>query len=121
MNFSKSTPLNLILNGLFRPYAQRVPDVKLITSRMKDLGLIANQDDIMNDHIAFRTLGVPNLGISSFEKLFIHHGYTKQDYYFFPKKKIDAYWYKPPTENYPRVFISELKVETLSKKSATHH
>ena len=114
MNFSDNTPLNKILNGLFVPYAERVPDVKTITTAMKGIGLISKQEDIVNDHIAFRTLGVPNLGIASFEKIFLHHGYTKQDHYFFPKKKLDAYWYKPPHDHYPRVFISELKVKELS-------
>ena len=114
MNFSDNTPLNKILNGLFIPYAERVPDVKTITTAMKGIGLISKQEDIVNDHIAFRTLGVPNLGIASFEKIFLHHGYTKQDHYFFPKKKLDAYWYKPPHDHYPRVFISELKVKELS-------
>ena len=117
MNFSSSNSLDLILNGLFRPYSQRVPDVKAVTMGMKELGLINRQENIINDHIAFRTLGVPNLGIASFEHIFLHHGYTKKDHYFFPEKKIDAYWYKPPSENYPRVFISELKVESLSDHS----
>ena len=117
MNFSDDKPLSRILNGLFVPYANRVPDVKAVSSAMKNLGLITKQEDIINDHIAFRTLGIPNLGISSFEQIFLHHGYTKQDHYFFPKKKLDAYWYKPPNDSYPRVFISELRVESLSKKA----
>ena len=123
MNFSDNKPLDSILNGLFVPYAQRVPDVKAVSSGMKKLGLISKQEDIVNDHIAFRTLGVPNLGISSFERIFLHHGYTKQDHYFFSQKKLDAYWYKPPHDSYPRVFISELKVESLSKKAQQiiHH
>ena len=123
MNFSDNKPLNSILNGLIHPYAQRVPDVKTVTSSMKELGLISKQENIVNDHIAFRTLGVPNLGITSFERIFLHHGYTKQDHYYFSKKKLDAYWYKPPCDSYPRVFISELKVESLSKQAQQiiHH
>lgn len=123
MNFSDNKPLNRILNGLFVPYAKRVPDVKAVSLEMKNLGVISKQEDIVNDHIAFRTLGIPNLGISSFERIFLHHGYTKQDHYFFPKKKLDAYWYKPPHDGYPRVFISELKVETLSNQAQQiiHH
>jgi hypothetical protein len=123
MNFSDNKPLNRILNGLFVPYAQRVPDVKAVSLEMKNLGLISKQEDIVNDHIAFRTLGIPNLGISSFERIFLHHGYTKQGHYFFPKKKLEAYWYKPPHDSYPRVFISELIVENLSKQAQQiiHH
>lgn len=123
MNFSDNKPLNRILNGLFVPYAQRVPDVKAVSTGMKNLGLISKQEDIVNDHIAFRTLGIPHLGISSFEQIFLHHGYIKQDHYFFSKKKLDAYWYKPPHDSYPRVFISELKVGNLSKQAQQiiHH
>ena len=38
------------------------------------------------------------------------------DFYHFAIKKLDAYWYSPPTEDLPRIFISELKVEKLSPK-----
>ena len=40
MNFSDDKPLSRILNGLFVPYANRVPDVKAVSSAMKNLGLI---------------------------------------------------------------------------------
>ena len=43
------------------------------------------------------------------------HGYTKRDAYFFEQKKLNAYWYAPPSPEYPRVFVSELRVEDLSK------
>jgi hypothetical protein len=36
------------------------------------------------------------------------------DHYFFPGKKLDAYWYAPPLEKFPRIFISELQVKNLS-------
>ena len=35
----------------------------------------------------------PILVFPLFERIFLHHGYTKQDHYFFSKKKLDAYWY----------------------------
>lgn len=113
MKFSSKTPLDSVLNGLFKPYAERVPDVKKITSAMIEKGLISSQSDIVNDHIAFRTLGVPHLGIASLERIFLHFGYSKQDDYAFDKKKLDAYWYKPPHEKYPRVFISELRIDEI--------
>ncbi|MCP2848812.1 2-oxoadipate dioxygenase/decarboxylase family protein, partial [Salmonella enterica] len=39
------------------------------------------------------------------------------DYYYFPEKKLDAYWYAPPEERFPRIFISELRVKDLSESS----
>ncbi len=114
MNFQKNTSLDKVLNALFVPYKKSVTDVEKISKAMIDADMISNEDEIVNDHIAFRTLGVPNLGISSFEKIFLHYGYSKMDSYHFAAKKLDAYWYAPPSPEYPRIFISELRVEDLS-------
>ena len=116
MKFATDTVMTRILDELFNIYAKRVPDVKKITSAMIERGMVSSQNEIINDHIAFRTMGVPNLGISSFEKIFLENGYKRMDFYNFAIKKLDAYWYSPPTEDLPRIFISELKVEKLSPK-----
>ncbi|MGF1636073.1 MAG: DUF1338 domain-containing protein [Cyclobacteriaceae bacterium] len=116
----QSTALKNILEGLMRRYSQRVPDVSTIISAMTKAGIIQKAEDIENDHIAFRTLSVPNLGIASFEKIFLNVGYQKRDYYHFEQKKLNAYWYSPPIntekglDNLPRIFISELIVDDLS-------
>lgn len=115
--FSEKSTLDTILNGLFKTYFERVPDVKKITNAMIKKGWVSSQEDIINDHVAFRTLGVKNLGIASFEKIFLAHGYQKKEFYSFEAKKLNAYWYAPPTENQPRIFISELRVEELSKEA----
>lgn len=109
--------LDIIMDALFDPYNERVPDVKKITNAMIEHGLVSSQDDIINDHVAFRTMGVPNLGIASFEKIFLHYGYKKMSSYFFEKKKLDAFWYAPPTDKYPRIFVSELRVGDLSQET----
>ncbi|WP_142686889.1 DUF1338 domain-containing protein [Chitinophaga polysaccharea] len=103
-----------VLNGLMERYQQRVPDVGAVIAAMIKEGIIARADDIENDHIAFRTMGVPQLGVQSLEKIFLHYGYTKMDPYHFPAKKLDAWWYAPPEPQYPRIFISELRVADLS-------
>ena len=114
MKFKVKNVINEILESLFLVYSNRVPDVKKITNAMIKKGMVANQSEIVNDHIAFRTMGVKNLGIKSFEKIFIEHGYKKMDFYHFDLKKLDAYWYAPPSSDLPRIFISELKVNYLS-------
>ena len=108
-------PLDVILDGLMRRYRDRVPAVKGVIQAMLDKGLIQSESDIENDHVAFRTMGVPQLGIQSLEKIFLHCGYTKRDHYFFEAKKLDAFWYAPPEDRYPRIFISELRVPDLSE------
>lgn len=111
--------LNVVLDGLMRRYKERVPDVKKIIGALINEKVISDIDEIENDHIAFRTLGVPNLGIASLEKIFLHYGYERRDYYHFKEKKLNAYWYAPPLDHYPRIFISELRVNDLS--SAAQH
>lgn len=111
-----STP-DIVLNGLMKRYKERVPDVGGVINAMIKDGIIHQDSDIENDHIAFRTMGVPQLGIRSLEKIFLHYGYIKKDYYLFPEKKLDAYWYAPPDPKYPRIFISELRVKDLSART----
>jgi hypothetical protein len=106
-----------VLDGLMKRYTARVPDVKAVIDSMVKENLIAGMSDIENDHIAFRTIGVPHLGIQSLEKIFLHYGYRKMDYYFFSEKKLNAYWYAPPDLHFPRIFISELRVWDLSPET----
>ena len=112
---NRLSTLEIVLDGLMRRYQERVPDVGGIIAAMQEAGLIAQPGDIENDHIAFRTMGVPQLGIASLERIFLHYGYQKRDYYNFPAKKLNAYWYAPPQPEYPRIFISELRVDDLSE------
>ena len=109
--------LDFILGGIMKPYLERVTDVKKIISSMKTHNLINHENEIQNDHIAFRTLGYENLGIESLEKIFLYFGYTKKDSFNFENKKLNAFWYAPPHEKYPRVFISELRINELSTKN----
>ncbi|MFN3190622.1 MAG: DUF1338 domain-containing protein [Aureliella sp.] len=110
--------LDLVLKGLMRRYQERVPAVSKILEAMVQADIVPSQDAIENDHIAFRTMGVRNLGIRSFEKIFLHYGYQRMDPYHFPAKKLDAFWYAPPEDHYPRIFISELRVDDLSAEAA---
>lgn len=109
--------LPLVLDGLIRRYQAHVPDAGGIIAAMVREGVVASPADVENDHIAFRTLGVPHLGIASLERLFLHYGYARRDRYEFPAKKVTAHWYAPPSATFPRVFISELKVVELSPEA----
>lgn len=108
--------LDKILDGLMKRYKERVPDVNKVTQALINNGVIQSQSDISNDHVAFRTMGVPQLGIQSFEKIFVHHGYKPMDDYFFEGKRLNARWYAPPSNEYPRIFISELRVEDMPEE-----
>ena len=114
---NKLETLQSVLDGLMHRYQERVPDVENILQTMVEEEVISSPDDIQNDHIAFRTMGVEHLGIGSLEKIFLHYGYERRDPYDFPTKKLNAYWYSPPEPHFPRIFISELRVEELSEEA----
>ncbi len=109
--------LDAIVRGLLDRYKAHVPEVDAILVAMRRHGIVHDERDIENDHIAFRTLGVPHLGIASLEKVFLAHGYQRRDPYDFPAKKVSANWYAPPDERFPRIFISELRVHELSAEA----
>lgn len=113
MNFNQNSALDKLMTLLFEPYKESVSDVQKVSNALLEKGVIASDTEIVNDHIAFRTLGVPFLGIASLEKIFLHYGYEKRDYYLFEGKKLNAFWYAPPAPEYPRIFISELRVSDL--------
>ena len=106
--------IDFILKGIMTTYLERVGDVRKIISNMLINNLIDDKGEIQNDHIAFRTIRYKNLGIKSLEKIFLYYGYSKRDSFDFKNKKLNAYWYSPPHEKYPRVFISELRIKELS-------
>ena len=117
----KLATLNTVLTGLMTQYSNRVPAVSKIISEMITKNIISNQNDIINDHIAFRTFAHPCLGIQSLEKIFTYYGYEKRDFYEFKTKKLNAYWFSPPKNsiNLPRLFISECKINELSNSTQT--
>ena len=123
MHFDEQKPLDFVLNDLFTHYRQHVADVSKITNSLVAQHIIPEQAAIVNDHVAFRTLGLPNLGIASFEKIFLAYGYTRKEYYYFEEKKLNAYWYAPADPSYPRIFVSELIIDQLSQEAQAiiHH
>jgi len=116
-NAAENAVLAKVIDGLMDRYHAHVPDVGAIIGAMVRQGLITSASDVENDHIAFRTLGVPALGLASLEKVFLHYGYGRRDRYDFPAKKVTAHWYAPPQPSFPRVFISELRVHELSSEA----
>jgi hypothetical protein len=118
--------LDTVLRGLYDRYLQRVPQVETIVNHIvqRSWQRYGPNTTIENDHIAFRSLSFlhpsqddhphPQHGIAYLERFFIDYcGYEKRDYYHFAEKKLNAYWYAPPNAFYPRIFISELRVDEL--------
>eukprot|EP00884_Botryococcus_braunii_P012462 jgi/Botrbrau1/21216/Bobra.39_2s0017.1 len=103
------------LTQTLNAYFERAPTAVQCLEMLEDQ---AGAHPIFYDHFAFRTFGVPGLGIDSLAPAFTAFGYEKQERLEFPQKRIRAHWFKPPRYDtgLPRIFISELKVEEFPEE-----
>lgn len=86
------------------PHAEKVYDL-----------FVAEGEEVINDHIAFRTFNDKRINIEVLSKLFIESGYIEKGTYHFENKHLFAKHFEHNTDkNAPRVFISELIIEDFS-------
>ncbi len=72
-------------------------------------------ETVVNDHIAIRTFRNPLIGIDQIALLFLKHNYELMGEYRFEQKKLFAKHYEHKSDkSAPRIFISELLVESCS-------
>jgi len=74
-------------------------------------------DEIVNDHVAFRTFGLEKTSLDKLAAHFLALGYEEKGEYDFEAKKLDAKHFEHPDETKPKVFISELRVGELSEQA----
>ena len=76
-----------------------------------------NGDDIVNDHVAFRTFNLDKPRLDKLAAHFLALGYEEKGQYDFEAKKLDAKHFEHPDDTKPKVFISELRVGELSQQA----
>lgn len=104
--------INSIFSMLWEKYTTQNPSVQKVYDSFTNLG-----EEVLNDHIAFRTFNDSRINIKVLEKLFVENGYVAMNHYNFEEKKLDAVHYEhPELSDLPRVFISELKIELFSEQ-----
>jgi len=92
-----------LFNNMWQDYLALNPDA------LKIYQLFEQKNKVVNDHVAFRTFGLPGMRVEDIAQPLIELGYKVAGKYDFEKKKLRAKHYAHPTM--PLVFISELKVE----------
>ena len=84
------------------------------TARKVNELLKIRNEKIVNDHIAFRTFNIKKIGLESLSTLFIEKGYEIKGNYNFDEKKLNAYHLEySGVESFPKIFISELLLESF--------
>ncbi len=73
----------------------------------------------VNDHIAFRTFATqePLAGIASLSRIFEALGYQAAGCYQFPDKHLSAIHFQHQNADFPKLFISELRLWELSAET----
>jgi len=99
-----------IFDKLWSDYITQNPSAK----KVYDL-FINEGEEVLNDHIAFRTFNDPRVNIDVMAQEFIEAGYEYKGSYNFEDKKLNARHYEHKEfRDAPRVFISELRTEEFS-------
>lgn len=100
-----------IFERLWNDYIQQNPHAKAVY----DL-FVSKGEEVVNDHIAFRTFNNKKINIEVLAKPFLKAGYKEKGSYNFENKHLFAKHYEHETDtNAPRVFISELIIEDFSE------
>jgi hypothetical protein len=75
---------------------------------------VAEGEEVLNDHVAFRTWNDKRVNIDVMARIFLRNGYEQKGEYRFTEKHLFARHYEHKSESSaPKVFISELLLEEL--------
>lgn len=103
--------MNKFLDKMWKQYVELNPDALKIHQLLED-----KNDHVLNDHVAYRTIKHPKLGIKSLAKHFEKYGYVeKSDYHFELKKLYAIHMEHKEDPSLPKIFISELLLEKFSE------
>lgn len=100
-------------------FAQLWDDYVAMTPQAQHIhdAFLADGETIINDHVAFRTFDRGPIRLEALEPHLLAMGYTRFAPYEFEAKKLRAFGYLPPSDDQPRVFLSELKCDELSAQA----
>lgn len=102
--------LDNLLDHLWQQYTAENPQALEIYNLFTSHG-----EQVINDHIAFRTFDDPRINVKVLGKFFEDLGYKEHGEYEFSVKKLYAKHYEHRTDaNLPKIFISELKTKECS-------
>lgn len=104
--------LDFLFDKLWKIYTTQNPEVERVYNLFKSEG-----EEVVNDHIAFRTMNDSRVNIDVLSQEFIKNGYEAKNSYVFEDKHLFAKHFEHKTkENAPRIFISELILENFDSE-----
>ncbi len=107
--------IHKLFEAIWNDYITLAPDAEAIHTLFSR----ENNGIVINDHIALRTFNLPKVSLNKIAQPFIKAGYEAKGEYEFPGRKLFARHFEHSDSELPKVFISELLVEQLSRKAGT--
>lgn len=101
-----------LMDRLWQDYTKMNPDALKIHDLFESQG-----EKVSNDHVAFRTYNLPQVGLKKLEEVFLKNGYVAKGDYHFEEKKLYAKHYEHSDSTLPKIFISELLVEKFDPET----
>jgi hypothetical protein len=101
--------INNLLEQMWLDYIKINPEAARIHDLLKSRG-----EDVINDHIALRTVNLDSVKVDKLATIFASFGYEEKDQYYFKEKKLFAKHFEAEDETLPKIFISELLIEEFS-------
>lgn len=100
-----------LFENLWDDYIKITPSAKKVQQVLSE-----GQEEILNDHVAFRTFNIEKINRKKLAQHFLNLGYKECGEYEFVDKKLKANHFEHPDKKAPKVFISELELEKCSSR-----
>lgn len=103
-----SAQVTALFDKIWQNYLEVTPSAKKVHD------LLGSGNDLINDHVAYRTFDIEKVNLQKLAQHLIAIGYEEKDEYHFKAKKLYAKHFEHADDTMPKVFISELLVKEFS-------
>lgn len=103
-----SSKVKALFDNIWQQYLTVTPSAEKVHQ------LLGSGNDLINDHVAYRTFNNEKVNLEKLAKHLLELGYVECGNYNFVAKKLVAKHFEHPDNTLPKVFISELLVEQFS-------
>ena len=100
--------IKTLLDGMWENYIPYTPSAAKIAKLFNE--------ELVNDHIAFRTLNLAECNIHKQANYLSQFGYRVRGDYYFEQKKLNAIHLENENSSLPKIFLSELMLEKFSSE-----
>lgn len=105
-----TTAVTALFDKIWQSYIEVTPSAHKVHQ------LLGSGNDVINDHVAYRTFNIEKVNIEKLAAPLIALGYKECGQYTFEAKKLNAKHFEHADNTMPKVFISELLVEEFSSE-----